>query len=909
MSQVPEPFPLIRTKLYRPPMVGDLIERTRLLERLDSRRQRPFFLISAPAGHGKTTLVSQWLSRAPYQAAWLSLDEHDNDLMVFLTYVVAAIQTLFPQGCSTTQSLLTGSARPPLAYLSATLVNDISQLPDEFMLVLDDYHQINHPDIHQLITALLDHPVPHMHLGLITRQDPPISLSKLRASQQMTELRMYNLRFTPTEVQRYLKRCVGAEISPEMVTLLATRMEGWAVGLRMACLALRNKEDYTDFLETLQATNQYIMEYLLNEVLSHQPKSIQPLMLYTSILDRFCAPLIDALIEDGPNDNRDETWPSGQEILTYLQEANLFVSPTGQQNDWFRYHHVFRDLLLYKLRAETSADHQATLHKAAGRWLAKHGFTDEALSHFFEANDTAAAVDLVAQQRYTWLNQAQWQLIQRELDQFSADVRNQHPDLLMLEVWLLYHHGQWAKIPVVLDKLESAIAGASLSAAVNHLWGEINTVRSLLLGYFRADPKSAIEHARQALAQTSYELWSVRILARTVMAIALQMRGDLDQAYAILYDGFEMEQEQSNLFKATLLIPVCEISWVAADLPALIQAAQQSISLSRDTQAVEITGHSHYRVGMAYYQQNNLADAEKHFAVVAQQPYLNYGPPYVYSACGLALTYQAQGQPDKAREVAEAASAFMLQTGNTTLLPVTQAFQAELALRQGDMAVAARWADEAPSTETPLAPMIRFYEPYLTLVKIRLAQDTSKSHQQQAGELLRQLQTFLEKTHNKRFLIEALALKALWHSASDEPDMALTLLEQALEMAQPSGFIRLFVDLGPPLARLLAGLTSEDTGRQQYIQRLLSAFDQEKPQSLTGSDGSSQPLIEPLTDRELEILELLAQRLSDKEIAGRLIISPVTVKSHTRNIFGKLNVHKRRQAVSRARKLGLLSSK
>ena len=902
MSQPLKPIPLIQTKLYRLKGAGDLIERSHLLAYINQRCDRPFLLVSAPAGFGKTTLVGQWLDQAAHPAAWVSVDEDDNDLIVFLSYVVAALQTLFPEAGVATQSLLNAPQRPPPDHLTTTLINEINTLPRPFILVLDDYHQITHPDIHQFITALLKHPPPQMHLVMITRQDPPMPLSRLRATQRMTELRMDDLRFTAAEIQNYLKLNLGVDVSPETASMLIERTEGWAVGLHLACLTLQRQHNRASFLETFQGTDRYIMEYLVDEVLSNQSKATQLFLLYTSILERFCTPLANALIEALSVDKRSEAWSSDENILAQMQTANLFVVSLDNQGNWFRYHHLFRDLLLHKLTAETTAADRAALHQAAGNWLAQHDFIDEALRHFFAANDTAAAARLVARQRYALLNGAQWQRLEKLLSRFSPATLDQYPVLLMLNTWLIYQHSRWAEIPAALERLEAALAQAALTPEeIEQLQGEMNALQSLLLYHAAVDPKNCLTQARQALEKSAPQLWMVRIMARLYMAAALQMMGDTQQAYAAIYRGFEEEETQSDSFKAALIMTVCYIYWLEADLPGMAQAAKECITLSQKTDSPGILNHGYLNLGQVCYQQNDLTAAEQHFAAVVQQPYLSYGDCLASSACGLALTYQIQGRADEARAVLETVGRFMLETGNTTLMPQIQAFQAELALCQGRVAAAGKWAAQLDPIP-PMSPTYGFFWPHLTLAKVWLAQDTPASRRRVA-DLLDEARTFVESTHNIRFLIEVLALQALLHHALNEPDIALTRLEQALAKAQPGRFIRLFVDLGPPMAHLLRRVKGEDLARQRYVEQLLAAFAPDKP------DVTSPPLAESLTNREMDVLELLAHRLTNKEIADRLYISPLTVKRHTTTIFGKLGVRNRRQAVVRAHALGLIPSK
>lgn len=387
-----------------------------------------------------------------------------------------------------------------------------------------------------------------------------------------------------------------------------------------------------------------------------------------------------------------------------------------------------------------------------------------------------------------------------------------------------------------------------------------------------------------------------------------RVKGRLVDTYGTMLAGFDNEQVSNCRFKTILLSTVCHVSWVAADLQGLVQYAEKSLAVSQDERMPEFVGWGHYHLGCAYYHQNDLAAAEQHFGTVVWRPYLSYGPCYIQSACGLALTYQAQDRPDDARAVAASAVGFLLETGNTTLLPVAQSLQLELALRQGQAATPILSANPAVSVPD-LLPLIEFYEPVLTLVKSWLAQDTPASREQ-AVQCLDQLQTFTKETHNTRYLIEVLALHAMLHMTYNRISEARSALAQAIQLAEPGGFLRLFVDLGPRMADLLADLRTSDDRHSAYIARIQSAFAQHndtRHPPPTARAGQSS-LIEPLSNREMDVLVLLAARHSNKEIAAQLVISPNTVSTHTRHIFAKLEVHNRRDAVARAQALGLLSA-
>ena len=897
---------LIQTKLQRPSLTPDILPRPQLIERLNDGRYRKLTLISAPAGYGKSTLASAWLDVCDCQSAWLSLDKRNNELGSFLNYFIAAIQKVSPDCCLETQSLLQGLQLPSVDILATTLINETVDIQEPLIIALDDYHYIHNADIHTFLRTLIQYQSDKWHMLIITRQDPLLDIAALRARGQLTEIRIDDLRLDREEVQHYWQVAGHEMLSPDLLDSLTNQTEGWAAGLYLASLAFQGREDAAGFLKTYNGTHQYVMSYLTDEVLARQSETIQTFLLRTSILERFCAPLCDTLLAAVDNEETIAKSSASQDILARLAETNLFLIPLDHERQWFRYHRLFQDLLLHKLRTEMSAAQLATLHTAAGVWLGENGYIEAALDHFLAADDTAAAVALVEQQRYALMNDARWQQLGHYLGRFPPDVIEQYPELLILKAWLVYHHGQWSEMPVILPRLKQILRESALRPReTESFMGELNALFSLM-AYMEIDPQAAIVHAERSIQTTSPEFWIVRVLARITLGGALHMTGDLRGAYAAVYSGFEKEEVQSNAFKATLLVAACNIHWMAADLQGLALAAEQSFILSRNAKSPEIRGLAFYYQGSAAYQKNDLSLAEQHFSVVVRHPYLNYGYAYTYSAWGLAFTYQAQGRPGEARDVAEAAIAFMLQTGNATLLPLTQALRAELALRQEQIALASQWAAQF-TTVPPATPMFRFYALHFTLIKVLLAQNTPSSRRQ-AGEFLSQLKAFLERTHNTRFLIETLVFQALLDESEGRSGDAVTVLEKALALAQPGGFIRVFVDLGPQMARLLAKLPLDDVETDRYVARILAAFAPVEPKMRDALDPAigAQSLPEPLTDRELDVLNLLAQRRTNQEIAQQLNISPYTVNDHLKNIYRKLGVHGRRQAAIRAQELGII---
>jgi len=893
---------LINTKLNRSPLPVDLVRRPRLIEWLEQRRNRPLTLVSAPAGYGKSTLISCWLDAVDCPTAWVSLDEQDNELGSFLGYFLAAVETIFPHAMDETQLFLVGASQPPISAIAKPLINELNQIEEAFILVLDDYHLIENQVIHDLLNEILAYPPRSLHLVLGTRMDPPLPLVTLRAKSQLNEIRIQDLRFNPEETQQLFQKMIGTPVDPTEVSEMDAQAEGWVTGLRLAALAMRHRIGRNSMQGKLSIQNRYVTEYLISEILAKQSATISDCMLKISILERFCVDLCDALCfqkADQSDSGFAKSEFNGTWFLGWLQASNLFVIPIDDQHKWFRYHHLFRDFLQKELVSCFTSEKIVSLHAAAGRWYAQNDLVEEALYHLLAASETQEAVNLIAQHRYRMMNTTQWLRLERWLNLFPAEVVEISPELWMAIIWLVYQRGQYAELPALLEHLNAILVGEAKSAATEQMAGEINALRCAI-AYYAGDIEGSIAYARKALTLVDSELWIVRVMIRMYLGGSLQAKGDIKEGYQAFYGAFEEEHVQNQRFKATLLMTACYFHWTAADLQNMEPAAKRSVALCLESGHRQILGQAKYHLGCVHYQRNNLIIAEENFSWVVARPYRNYGVPYTNSVCGLVLIYQAQGKEVEANNIIEDAIAFLLESGNTTQLPNIQALQAEVALSQGRQAVANQWAEKLDPVP-PLVPMPYFMAPHLTLVKVWLAQNTPASHSK-AAQLLEQLQSYLESVHNTRFLIDAFALRALLADVLVDRAAAQTALGKSLRLAQPGGFIRVFVDMGPEMAVLLSRMKS-NWNLSQYIEQILASFPEEQ---IRIPQPKVQNVLEPLTNRELQILELLRDRLSNKEIAGQLVISPATVKGHTIKIYHKLDVKGRRQAVEKAKTLGIL---
>lgn len=885
---------LIRTKLYRPPLPPDWVPRPQLLERLQQQRLRPLTLVSAPAGFGKSTLLSAWLEHNDWRSAWLSLDDNDSNLLAFLAYTVAAVRTLFPEFGSETQGLLNSVSLPSLPTVVANLSNDLDEIDEPFLLVLDDYHVIHNPAIHELVTELLNHPSQALHLVLAARHDPPLPINSFRARATVFEIRSQDLRFSLEETLAFLHQTLDPQIDEARAALLNKKTEGWIAGLRLAALSAWHKDSEVK-LASLNSNDAYLLDYFASEVLAQQPVPLQEFLVKTSILDRLNGSLCEAVAQQS------DLAASGKTYLAWLEELNLFIVPMDDQREWFRYHQLFKQLLRHQLELRYPPGDIAELHRRASRWLAAHDLLEEAVQHALLAADTAGAAQIVVQQRHVLMNQDDWRRLEDLLGGLPPAVVEAQPELLLTRAWCAYNRYNLLQMPAVIDQAETLTTQHSLEHPVVRSWqGELAFFRSYQ-AYWANDLPRIVSYAQQALAALPLEWWHARILARLFLASAYHMQGNPTNAAAVFAAGLAEAQNNGPYLMRSFLITGF-VHWYAGNLQGMADVADRVLALGEHHHYPQTANWAHYFKGIVHYHRNQLAEAEQELSLMVLDRYQTHLQCLVHGAIALALTYQAQQQPAQALAIAEMLPAFLYEMGNTMLLPVVRAFQADLAMRQRRLAEASQWAAQAQPDALSLMP--HFFAQHLVLPRALLAQNSPVSRQTAIDRLV-QLRHFAESLHQTHVLIEVLAVQAVLFEAQGDHAVALASLERAIGLAQPGGFIRLFVEQGPTMQTLLRQLHDQGVA-PHYLAQILAAFAAPQPTEPATPPGPPE-LIEPLTRRELEVLAFLEQHLSTKEIAARLFITPGTAKLHTLHIYQKLQVNTRRDAVAKALRFGLLT--
>jgi LuxR family maltose regulon positive regulatory protein len=882
---------LLSTKLFIPSTRPELVSRPRLIERLNHglRGTSGVTLISAPAGFGKTTLVSEWVTGSGRPAAWLSLDEGDNDPSRFLAYLITALQSIASRIGQGVLTVLQVPQPPPIDSVLTTLLNEITTLPDHFILVLDDYHVIESKTVDQALTFLLEHQPPQMHIAITTREDPDLPLARLRARGQLTELRAADLRFTLSEATEFLNQVMGLKLSVENITALEARTEGWIAGLQLASLSIQGYEDTAGFIESFTGSHHFVMDYLVEEVLHQQPPSIQTFLLRTSILDRLCGSLCEAVLLDASQS------VSGQETLEYLERSNLFIIPLDNQRRWYRYHHLFADLLRQRLPlslASSTGDAESRLnelHIRASQWYEDNGLELEAFHHAALANDIERAERLIEGKGIPLHLRGAVTLILGWLDSLPRSVLDARPSLWWRHASLLLINGQTTGVEEKLRAAEVALQGIEVDDETSNLIGKIAAARATL-ALTRYDVDTMLTQSRRALEFLPPNNLTTRANANWTLGVAYMFQGDRAAAARAHAEAISLSQAAGATFTNILAtLGLANVQEANNELHQAAETYRRILQLAGD-QPLQIIGEVHLGLAHILYEWNDLEGAEQHGqqSIQLERQYEKWIDRYIICEVFLASLKLARGDAAGAAAMLAQASQSAHQQNFVYRFPEIASAQVLTLLRQGNVAAAAQ--------------LTQTYELPISQARVHLAQGDTSS----ALEILQRFRLQAEENSWEDERLKALVLQAIAYHAHGERDKALQHLGEALRLAEPHGFIRTFVDEGQPMAQLLSRAVAQGIN-PEYASKLLAAFEAEKQKDVNQSNLSpNQPLVEPLSSRELEVLQLIAQGLSNEEIGKKLFLALDTVKGHNRRIYDKLQVQRRTEAVARARELGLL---
>ncbi len=850
-------------------------------------------LISAPAGYGKTTLISEWIAGCERPAAWLSLDEGDNDPSRFLSYIIAALQTIKADIGAGLLGALQSPQPPSTEVVLIALLNEISTVPDNFILVLDDYHIIDAKQVDEALTFLLKHQPPLMHLVIATREDPHLPLARLRARSQLTELRADDLRFTPSEAAEFLNQVMGLNLSAEDIAALETRTEGWIAGLQLAAISMQGLEDASGYIQSFTGSHHFVLDYLVEEVLHQQPEDVQNFLLRTSILGRMCGALCDAVL-DSPT-------ASGQETLEYLERANLFIVPRDNERRWYRYHHLFAELLRQRLGQSVSSGIEeegvAEYHIRASQWYEDNDLMLEAFRHAAAANDIERVERLIVGDGIPLHFQGAVAAILNWLASLPKAIMDSRPSLCVRYATLSLLAGQTTGLEEKLQAAEAAMAaalqGAEPDAKTRDLIGQIASARARL-AVSKYQIESIFIQAHRALEYLPPDNLVSRFRASWSLAYAYHFRGERASAARSCAEALTIAEASGNVLDAiiaTLLMG--QIQQLENQLHPAFETFQRSLRLLGENYPPPSTGEAYRGLAMIYYEWNNL-DAAEHYGQRSLQLLRQYDriiDRSIITEVFLARLKLARGDAVGAAVMLAETEQSVRQHNFMHRIPEVATQQVMVLLHQGDLAAAAQLAQ---AHDLPISQS-----------RVYLAQGNPSA----ALAVLEPFRHQMEAKDWQDERLKAMIMQAVALHEKGEKNKAVELLGEALALAEPGGFIRLFVDEGAPMAQLLREAASQGV-MSDYSRKLLAAFEAEKRKSKAKSDqipvSPAQPLIEPLSQRELKILQLIAQGLSNREIGERLFLALDTIKGHNRKIFEKMQVQSRTEAVARARELGLL---
>lgn len=919
-------LPLLRTKLHLPVLKPGHIARPHLCDRLNAALLCRLTLISAPAGYGKTTLLAQWAANHADSArlAWLSLDEADNDPARFLAYLVAALQGTARRIAEDVLPSWGALTTPSVEALLAPLLNDLADATEPVLLMLDDYHVIHAQAVHEMLVFLAEHLSPQVHLVIASRADPPLPLARLRGRGQLIELREADLRFTPPEAAAFLNRSMGLGLSQADISALIARTEGWIAGLQMAAVSLQGREDAAAFIETFSGSNRNILDYLLEEVLQRQPEDVQTFLLCTAVLDRLSGPLCDALVKPLLGEQAGDGWPgSGQDMLERLERANLFIVPLDDERHWYRYHHLFADLLRRRLQ-QAHPGLVPALHRRASEWCERNGLLEEAVEQALSAADYPRAAHLIAAlPAMTLWDRGEQTTLSRWLAALPDDLLRTVPQLGIYDALQLLLTGHLEIAQTRLDSIEEALARASHddqapSPVLTELLGMVAAVRAYI-ARFRGDVPAMVQHSRRALDLIPASNLPWRSSAATTSGDALSMSGETASANAAYAEALQTLHEAGNTYLILMAISKLAINErLRGHLHRTAELCRQGLDLAqtKGLATTALAGALWSTLGEVLYEWNELATAFSYLRRACELGERGgnvaaLGWSYMALARALLASGDLQGTGATLDRLESLAHSAALPVWIATALP---AWRAGLLTRQGRLAEAVCLFRERGLDAADQVHYLHEGE-YLMLARLLLAEGRPDD----AVRLLARLREAAESSGRMVTVLAADVLEAIALQAQGQGAQAKAAMQHALSLAEPEGYVRVFIDEGQPMATLLmeelrGRKELRGTGREYrpsaaYLERLLAAFTTVESALTTPPPVPSPPLLELLSEREIEILRLIAEGLSNREIGQRLYLALPTVKWHTGNIYGKLGVKSRTHAVARARSLGLLPAR
>ncbi len=896
---------LISTKLYKPALLPRTISRTRLLEKLNSGLKSKLILVSAPAGFGKTTILAEWISQVRLPAAWVSLDSGDNDPKRFFTYCLAALQNLnqnLKNGSKSfgenTQALINSAQQIPVENIITSFINDIDTTSRECILVLDDFHLVNSPGLHQTIASFIDHLPLNLHLVIASRYDPSFALSKMRVRKQLCEIREADLRFTSEETEKFFRDTMNLHLGEKEINNLEHRTEGWIASLQLAALAMQGRQNIPEFIQRFSGSHNYIVDYLTEEVLQHLDNNIQEFLLYTSILERFSSQLCNYVTNGSES----------QHILEYLDKSKLFLVPLDENKKWFRYHHLFGDLLKFRLE-QLFPDVINTLHKRASEWFEKNSYTEDAFKHALASGDKERAADLIDAASIHVLVKGELTTLQNWSEKIPAELLSERAYLLLSLAWIHNIRGDLAKANPFVEQTEKIISNENSKYGEKtrrDLLGHMALIKSYSYNPVHSQNYSTLFIQRELILEAKKYLEAdnptyLQSTINLVLGWTYLYSGELQNAFTSFQNAYR-SGELSNNHIVTLsgaynqtVVLLLQGKLKAASGFALKVFEDYS---GRYGKLFLPLGFSYLGMGEIFYHMNRFKEAEE---------YLNNGlrisqlmgnwTMFFRAVYLLAIIKQIQGDFKSVKNLLKKEEEALSKSPSFFREIAFETNKVRLWIMQKNMKAAVQWWEKYNSDPMRECPFFYIGD----IISVRILMENEEYFN--ALNLLEEKSSEFEKMGFCLWILESRILKAVIFEREGETGKALTELKEALRIAAPEGFKRIFINEGKIMAELLTNILTEFQDDKSldfnFISSLIEEINSEQ-------SAGSQPLDEPLSEREIEVLRLLASGFSNQDIADKLYVAVGTVKKHTHQIYQKLNVTGRTKAVQLARELELI---
>ena len=899
---------MLQTKLYRPPVNEDYLYRDQLIDLLNRNKDKPFTLVCAPSGYGKSMLISSWLENCECSYIWLSLSDDENDFRTFLESILFSINKEFADSLEGFAKLLMGPELPPIKIIAETLINDLDDITKDFVLVLDDLHLINNQQINELIDLLLKYPPQNMHFVIISRRDPSINLSSLRIHDRMNEVRMRDLSFNATEVSQIFKKLSPLKLNDKAIDSIHEKTEGWVTGLRLILLTIHDANDVDKLLKNLEKGFFNISEFLMEEVIRKQPIEIQNTLLLSSILGRFSADLINEVCFPDNNKSKNQ----GKEFINWLIKANLFLIPLDLQNHWFRYHHLFQDILLEQFKNITNPEKIKTIHARASYWFEQNGFLDEAIRHANIAGDIDKIISIIEKYRTEELNKDNWHHLERWLLLVPYEELQQKPILLLTKAWAAYQKTNVAEIIGILERLDTLAKDHVFS---KEMLGEFAYFQGII-AYFSGQREKSKELLHDACEKLKDDIGMILGQAQVFYAAILQMCGEAEKGIQFLNQCLLKATPSDTMYLSRISAGYIYIYIFEGDYAKAEVTGIRFDKIAEKSQSPFAISVSKYLLGVVYFEMTDFEKAISYFDSTIKNRYISEMGIIIYAYTGLMLSYQFLNQKDEAKNVMAQLLKFVEEMSNSTLMPAVHSCQARIDLLNGNLSSAISWAH---STEPPLDPFSLFTNldrPLITKARILIAENTKKSLAAAVDLLLQTLQ-LAQSVNYANHYIDLYILLSIAYQKQGDRDNSIAMFTKAVLLGESQRIIRPFMETKESIKDQLM-IMKEKSIAVAFIEDLLGIFASLEVEDISTAKAapiektligtSSQNAPQKLTLREKEILELVAKGYRNKEIADKLFISLDGVKKHIYRTYQKLDIKNRVELVNLAKEQGLISN-